>query len=614
MKQSLRSHYCGALRSANIGEETLIMGWCKSRRNHGGVIFVDLRDYSGITQVVFKREIDEASHTLAESIRSEYVLACRGIVSPREEGNVNPKLPTGEIEVLVAELRILNRSRTAPFVVDERAKVEDERLRLTYRYLDLRRTSMQRNLMLRSKAMHVVRNYFNDHHFFEIETPILTKSTPEGARDYLVPSRVNPGQFYALPQSPQLFKQLLMCSGYDRYIQIARCFRDEDLRGNRQPEFTQIDLEMSFTQPEEIYELTEGMLKRLFQETIDVVVDCPFPRITYQQAMEEYGSDAPDIRFDLKLVDLSDVTGECSLKVFSEVVARGGVVKAICVPGGADFSRKELDDLTGFVGRYGAKGMAWVKLNEDGWQSPIAKFFSEAHQRSIEERMAVKVGDLILFCADSKKVVADSLGNLRKEIARRRQLIREDDFRFVWVTDFPLLEYDEEAKRYNAVHHPFTMPNPEDLEKHYDSDPSRIRSIAYDVVLNGVELGGGSIRNHQEDIQRKVFHLLELGDNEARAKFGFLLDALSYGAPPHGGIALGFDRIVMFLVDTDSIRDVIAFPKTQRSSCLLTGAPSVVEPSQLDELHIRLKGATRFSTLSSDRPGGNPQKNGTPPG
>ena len=594
MKQLLRTHYCGTLRSANIGEEVFVMGWCQSRRDHGGVIFVDLRDYSGITQVVFKREIDEASHQLAETIRSEYVLACRGKVSPREEGNVNPKLPTGEIEVLVAELQILNRSKTAPFVVDERARVDDERLRLTYRYLDLRRTNMQHNLMLRSKALHVVRNYFNDHHFFEIETPILTKSTPEGARDYLVPSRVNPGQFFALPQSPQLFKQLLMCSGYDRYIQIARCFRDEDLRGNRQPEFTQIDLEMSFTQPEEIYQLTEEMLKRLFQEIIGVVVDCPFPRITYQQAMEEYGSDAPDIRFDLKLVDLSDIAGHCGLKVFTQVVAKGGVVKSICVPGGADFSRKELDDLTEFVCRFGAKGMAWVKLNEDGWQSPIAKFFSESHKHAIEKRMAVQVGDLMLFCADTKKTVADSLGNLRKEIARRRQLIQEDDFRFVWVTDFPLLEYDEEAKRYNAVHHPFTMPNLEDLEKYYHSDPSQIHSIAYDVVLNGVELGGGSIRNHREDIQTKVFHLLDLAENEARAKFGFLLDALAYGAPPHGGIALGFDRIIMFLVNTDSIRDVIAFPKTQKSTCLLTGAPSAVEPSQLDELHIRVKGATQI--------------------
>ncbi len=602
MKQFLRTHYCGALRSANIGEEAHVMGWCQSRRDHGGVIFVDLRDYSGITQVVFKREIDEASHTLAESIRSEYVLACRGKVSPREEGNVNPKLPTGEIEVLVAELKILNRSKTAPFVVDERARVDDERLRLTYRYLDLRRTSMQRNLMLRSQALHVVRNYFNAHHFFEIETPILTKSTPEGARDYLVPSRVNPGQFYALPQSPQLFKQLLMCSGYDRYIQIARCFRDEDLRGNRQPEFTQIDLEMSFTQPGEIFQLIEGMFKRLFQETIGILVDLPFPRMSYQQAMEEYGSDAPDIRFDLKLVDLSEVAGECNLKVFSEVVDRGGVVKAICVPGGADFSRKDLDDLTGFVVRYGAKGMAWVKLNEGGWQSPIAKFFSETHKRSIEEKMEGRVGDLILFCADNRKIVADSLGNLRKEIARRRQLIPEDDFRFVWVTDFPLLEYDEEAKRYNAVHHPFTMPNLEDLEKHYDSDPSQIRSIAYDVVLNGVELGGGSIRNHREDIQRKVFRLLELEDNEARMKFGFLLDALSYGAPPHGGIALGFDRMMMFLVNTDSIRDVIAFPKTQKSTCLLTGAPSAVETSQLDELHIRVKGTGQLPSPSSPRP------------
>ncbi len=593
MEQQSRTHHCGDLRKTNIGEEVVVMGWCQSRRDHGGVIFVDLRDYTGITQVVFKKEISAPAHEHAESIRSEFVLAVRGKANHREAGNVNPKLPTGEIEVLVAELEILNVARAVPFTLDERTNV-DERLRLTYRYLDLRRPAMQQNLMLRSKAMQVVRSFFIEHHFFEIETPILTKSTPEGARDYLVPSRVNPGQFYALPQSPQLFKQLLMCSGYDRYIQIARCFRDEDLRGNRQPEFTQIDLELSFTQPEEIYELIEEMLQRLFKETIAVDVTTPFPRMTYQYAMDEYGVDAPDVRFELRLVDLSDIAAECGLKVFSSVIAKGGLVKSICVPGGADFSRKDLDDMTDFVATYGAKGMAWVKLNEEGWQSPIAKFFSDEDKQAIAERMGMKVGDLILFCADTKKVVADSLGNLRKEIARRRQLIEEDDFRFVWVTDFPLVEYNEEAKRYTATHHPFTMPNLEDLAKYGDSDPSQIRSIAYDVVLNGVELGGGSMRIHREDIQKKVFELLDIGSNEAQAKFGFLLDALSYGAPPHGGIAFGMDRIMMFLLNTDSIREVIAFPKTQKASCLLTGAPSVVENTQLDELHIRLKASAQL--------------------
>lgn len=593
MKHQSRTHYCGALRNSNIGEIVVVMGWCQSRRDHGGVIFVDLRDYSGITQIVFKKEISTSSHELAESIRSEFVLSCRGTVSPREAGNVNPKLPTGEIEVLVDDLEILNVSKTPPFVMDERAQVE-EKLRLTHRYLDLRRATMQHNLMLRSKALNVVRNYFFERNFFEIETPILTKSTPEGARDYLVPSRVNPGHFFALPQSPQLFKQLLMGSGYDRYIQIARCFRDEDLRGNRQPEFTQIDLEMSFVEPDTLYELMEGMLAELFKATIAVDVPTPFPRMTYQQAIEEYGLDAPDTRFALKLVDLSDIAAECDLQVFSEVVAAGGIVKAICVPGGADFSRKDLDDLTAFVATYGAKGMAWVKLNEEGWQSPIAKFFSDAHKHAIEARLGMKFGDLILFCADQKKVVADSLGNLRKEIAYRRGLIAEEAFHFLWVTDFPLVEYDAATKRYNATHHPFTMPHLEDLEKYYEADPSQIRSRAYDVVLNGVEIGGGSIRIHREDIQKKVFKLLNIGSNEAQAKFGFLLDALSYGTPPHGGIAFGFDRIMMFLLNTDSIREVIAFPKTQKAACLLTEAPSLVDNTQLEELHIRLKATAQL--------------------
>ena len=568
------------------------MGWCQTRRDHGGVIFVDLRDYTGISQIVFKMEISETSHVLADSIRGEFVLAVKGKVAHRIEGNVNPKLPTGEIEILVETLEILNKSETPPYVLENRENV-DEKLRLTYRFLDLRDSTLQNNLMLRSQSLQIVRNYFTSQRFFEIETPILTKSTPEGARDYLVPSRVNPGLFFALPQSPQLFKQLLMISGYDRYMQLARCFRDEDLRGNRQPEFTQIDLELSFTDPEEIYKLTEGLMVKLFEETISVKVETPFQRMTYQESMENYGSDAPDIRFDLKLKDISDIASECELRVFKQVVDKGGIVKAICVPGGADFSRKDLDDLTEFAQIYGAKGMAWIKRNQDGWQSPIGKFFTSEQKEALEERVGLNVGDLVLFSADNTKIVHDALGNLRKEIALRRGLINNSEYRFVWVTDFPLFEYSETEKSFTSSHHPFTMPDIDDLEKYGEQYPEKIRSRAYDVVLNGVEIGGGSIRIHREDIQNKVFRLLKLTDEEIESKFGFLMKALSYGAPPHGGIALGFDRMMMFLLKTDSIRDVIAFPKTQKAGCLMTDAPSAVETEQLDELHIRVKASAQ---------------------
>ncbi|MBC8259614.1 MAG: aspartate--tRNA ligase [SAR324 cluster bacterium] len=587
-----RTHYCGDLRIENVDQEVVLMGWCQTRRDHGGVIFVDLRDYTGISQVVFKMEISEKAHVLADTIRGEFVLAVRGKVAHRIEGNVNPKLPTGEIEILVETLEILNISETPPYVLENRDNV-DEKLRLTYRFLDLRDSTLQNNLMLRSKAMQIVRNYYTSQRFFEIETPILTKSTPEGARDYLVPSRVNPGLFYALPQSPQLFKQLLMISGYDRYLQIARCFRDEDLRGNRQPEFTQIDLELSFTEPEEIYELTEGLMVELFEQTIGVKVETPFPRMSYQDAMQNYGSDAPDTRFELKLKDISDIASECELRVFKQVVDKGGIVKAICVPGGAELSRKDLDDLTEFAQIYGAKGMAWIKSNHDGWQSPIAKFFTAEQKKALEERVGLNVGDLVLFCADTKKIVYDALGNLRKEIARRRGLIDENEYRFVWVTDFPLFEYSEIEKSYTSSHHPFTMPDTDDLEKYAESAPEKIRSRAYDVVLNGVEIGGGSIRIHRSDIQDKVFRLLKLSDQDIENKFGFLMKALSFGAPPHGGIALGFDRLMMFLLKTESIRDVIAFPKTQKAGCLMTDAPSAVETDQLDELHIRVKASAQ---------------------
>ncbi len=589
----IRSHYCGDLRVSDVGTEVVLAGWCQTRRDHGGVIFVDLRDYTGLTQVVFKLEINEDAHQESDRIRGEYVLAIRGKVAHRIEGNVNAKLQTGAIEVLVETLEILNPSQTPPYILENREAV-DEKHRLTHRFLDLRHPTLQNNLMLRSQAMQVVRNYFTqEQRFFEVETPILTKSTPEGARDYLVPSRVSPGQFYALPQSPQLFKQLLMVSGYDRYLQIARCFRDEDLRGNRQPEFTQIDLELSFTRPEEIFGLIEGMFAQLFQETIGVEVETPFPRMSYDEAMERFGSDAPDLRFGMELTDISDIAGGCELKVFSEVIAKGGLVKAICVPNGADLSRKDLDNLTDFARIYGAKGMAWIKRNPDGWQSPIAKFFTAEQQQALQERVGLGVGDLVLFCADQPKIVYDTLGNLRKELARRRNLIDNSVYRFVWITDFPLFEYSETDKRWAATHHPFTMPNLEDLEQFGESDPGKVRSIAYDVALNGVEVGGGSMRIHREDIQNRVFQLLKLTEEEIASKFGFLMNALSYGAPPHGGIALGFDRIMMFLLKTDSIRDVIAFPKTQKASCLMTTAPSDVDSAQLDELHIRVKASAQ---------------------
>ena len=589
----IRSHYCGDLRVSDVGTEVVLAGWCQTRRDHGGVIFVDLRDYTGLTQVVFKLEINEDAHQEADRIRGEYVLAIRGKVAHRIEGNVNAKLQTGAIEVLVETLEILNPSQTPPYILENREAV-DEKHRLTHRFLDLRHPTLQNNLMLRSQAMQVVRNYFTqEQRFFEVETPILTKSTPEGARDYLVPSRVSPGQFYALPQSPQLFKQLLMVSGYDRYLQIARCFRDEDLRGNRQPEFTQIDLELSFTRPEEIFGLIEGMFAQLFQETIGVEVETPFPRMSYDEAMERFGSDAPDLRFGMELTDISDIAGGCELKVFSEVIAKGGSVKAICVPNGADLSRKDLDNLTDFARIYGAKGMAWIKRNPNGWQSPIAKFFTAEQQQALQERVGLGVGDLVLFCADQPKIVYDTLGNLRKELARRRNLIDNSVYRFVWITDFPLFEYSETDKRWAATHHPFTMPNLEDLEQFGESDPGKVRSIAYDVALNGVEVGGGSMRIHREDIQNRVFQLLKLTEEEISSKFGFLMNALSYGAPPHGGIALGFDRIMMFLLKTDSIRDVIAFPKTQKASCLMTTAPSDVDSAQLDELHIRVKASAQ---------------------
>ena len=584
--QGLRTHRCGVLRGTDIGKTVVLMGWVATRRDHGGVIFVDLRDHTGIVQVVFKPEVNPASHAAADALRDEFVIAVRGKVAAREAGNVNPKLATGEVEILVETLDILNTSKPPLFTGEEEV---DERLRLKYRYLDLRRPAMQSNLRLRSKAAQIVRRYFSERDFVEVETPVLTKSSPEGARDYLVPSRVNTGTFYALPQSPQLYKQLLIMGGLDRYFQIVKCFRDEDLRGNRQPEFTQIDVELGFTQPEEVFELIDGLLAQIFGETIGVKVKTPIDRMTYQQAMDEYGSDAPDLRFGLKLVNLTDIVGPSQFKVFADAIKAGGIAKAIRVPGGGEMSRKDLDELTEFVKIYGAKGMAWVKLQQEGWQSPIAKFFTPDQQKAMEQRLELKVGDLAVFCADTSKIVHDSLGNLRKELARRLGLADDKVFHFTWVTDFPLFEWDAENKRLSAAHHPFTSGVPEDLEKYAASEPLKVRARAYDIVLNGVEIGGGSIRNNRPEQQRQVFELLGMSEETYTEKFGFLLEALTYGAPPHGGIAMGFDRMIMFLVGTQSIRDVIAFPKTQRAADLMMDAPSKVDDQQLRELGIRLR-------------------------
>lgn len=584
-----RTHLLNHLGKDHIGQEVTLMGWVHNRRDHGGVIFIDLRDYTGLTQVVFGPQHEPKSLERAHGLRSEFVIAVKGVVGARSDESINPKMTTGEIEVYVKELKLLNTSAPLPFQISDEGNTITEKNRLKHRTLDLRRPPMQEALMLRSKAAQVTRNFLYEEGFFEVETPVLTKSTPEGARDYLVPSRVNPGKFYALPQSPQLFKQLLMVSGYDRYFQIVKCFRDEDLRGNRQPEFTQIDLELSFCDQDQIIEVVSRLVSRIFKETLGVEVAQPIARMPYNEAMERFGSDAPDLRFGLELVDLTDLAKQVEFKVFNAAAnAPNGRVKAICVPGGSSFSRKELDDLTEFVKIYRAKGMAWVKLNPDGWQSPIAKFFTDEEKQAIVEATGAKEGDLLLFGADSKWVVNDSLGNLRKEIAKKKGLIDEKEFNFVWVTDFPMFEEEEDGS-YHACHHPFTMPVIEDLENFGASEPTKMRSIAYDLVLNGVELGGGSIRIHRKDIQDQIFKLLHLTEEEARVKFGFLLDGLEYGAPPHGGLALGFDRLMMFLVGTDSIRDVIAFPKTQQASCLLTEAPSEVEKEQLRELNLALR-------------------------
>jgi len=581
-----RTHFCHDLVKENVGEEVVLMGWVLRRRDHGGVIFVDLRDRYGITQVVFNPEINPDEHSKAHRIRPEWVLAVKGKVELRPDDMANPKLKTGDIEVLVSELRILNTSETPPFPLDEDSDVSDN-LRLQYRYLDLRRPQMAQNLIIRHKAVQAVRNYLNGNSFLEVETPMLTRSTPEGARDYLVPSRVNAGKFYALPQSPQLFKQLLMMAGMDRYYQIVKCFRDEDLRADRQPEFTQIDMELSFVDEEQIIRVTEGMISALFKETLELDMKPPFSRITYDEAMDRFGTDRPDTRFGMELVNLTEIAADCSFKVFRSVADKGGTVRGLNAKGCSSFSRKDLDDLTDFAVQFGAKGLAWVKMKADGeWQSPIGKFFTDEERESIAEALDAKEGDLLFFGADRKSTVFQVLSELRVELAHRLDLLQTDRFEFAWVTDFPLVEYDEKEKRFQALHHPFTSPKEKDLDK-LETDPAAVYSRAYDLVLNGCEIGGGSIRIHQKDVQMKTLQAIGIDEQEAHDKFGFLLKALDLGAPPHGGIAFGLDRLLMLITGSGSIRDVIAFPKTQKATCPLTEAPASVARKQLTELYLR---------------------------
>lgn len=583
-----RTTYCGLVDKKYLDQEVTLKGWVQKRRDLGNLIFIDLRDREGIVQLVFSQEFDQASLEVAETLRTEYVLEVQGFVRARKDGAVNPNMKTGEIEVEVHQVKVLNQAKTTPFYIQDDINVSDE-LRLKYRYLDLRRPEMQKALMIRSKITQAVHRYLDENHFVDIETPYLTRSTPEGARDYLVPSRVYPGHFYALPQSPQLFKQLLMGAGFDRYYQIARCFRDEDLRGDRQPEFTQIDLEMSFMTAEEIQELTEGLLKAVMKAALGLEIKTPIKRISWNEAMARYGSDKPDLRFEMELKDLSQAVAGAGFKVFDQTLANGGQVKAIAVKGGADkYSRKQIEAKQDYIKCFGAKGLAWVKVTEDGFSGPIAKFFDEEHVAKIKAATDASAGDLLLFVADKAKVVADALGYLRVEIAKEQDLIDPNEFAFVWVVDWPLFEYSEEFERYIAAHHPFTMPNEEDVAL-LETDPHKAHAQSYDIVLNGYELGGGSIRIHQRSVQEKMFKALGFSEESAKEQFGWFMDALDYGFPPHGGLALGLDRFAMLLAKKDNIREVIAFPKNSKASEPLTNAPSTVAAKQLEELSLEVE-------------------------